>query len=149
MDKREVIILAGNLLSDAKTAVLATAGSEGHPHMRWMSPVFLRDFKNYIYAVTSTGFSKTSDISSNGKAQWMIQSKSLDTVITFDGEISMLENLALKTEVLSAAGTQLQTFWKINMNPSSLTVLETEIKSAVVYYPVKGQKYRVSFSKEA
>lgn len=149
MEKREVITLAGNLLSDVKTAILATAGKDGKPHMRWMSPVFLRNFENHIYAVTATGFSKTADINYNGKAQWMLQSKNLDVVITFDGIISMLENQALKSEVLETVGVQLQTFWKINKDPSDLTVLETKINSALVFYPVNGSKYLVSFSKEA
>jgi pyridoxamine 5'-phosphate oxidase len=148
MDKREVISIAGNLLSDVKTAVLATADKNGSPHMRWMSPVFLRNFQDQVYAVTSTAFSKTSDISNNGHVQWMLQSKTLDTVITFNGIISMLENQALKNEVLQAVGAQLQTFWKINKDSSALTVLETEISSAVVFYPVKGQKFLVSFAKE-
>ncbi len=147
MDKSGLIKLAAKILFDTKTAVLSTVGEEGQPRMRWMSPVFLDGYAERIFAVTSTGFKKASDINENGKVQWMFQSRSLDTVITIEGESRIIENLSLKNEVLEAVGKQLQTYWKINKDPSTSTVIETEIKSAVVFYPVEGVKHKVTFEK--
>jgi len=144
MDKSALLTLADSLLSESKTAILSTVSSEG-PKMRWMSPIFLKNDPEHIYAITSNSFNKTNDISSNENVQWMLQNKSLDTIITFNGSIKSVENLSLRTEVLETVGQQLQTFWKINNDPSSLTVLDTDIESAVVFFPVKGKKYLVSF----
>ena len=149
MDKRDVIKLADKIISDSKTAVLSTVTSEGAPKMRWMSPVFLDGRPECIYAITSKGFRKTVEINENGNVQWMIQSKSLDVVITLDGRSTIVENASLKNEVLEAVGRQLQTFWTLNKDSSASTVIETEIISAVVFYPVKGLKHMVSFTKES
>ena len=148
MEKSEIIALAGKLLSDSKTAVLSTIKKNGHPAMRWMTPVFLDNFNGYIFAVTSYGFDKAGDIEVNDKVQWMFQDKTLNTVINFYGRVNIVDNLSLKTEVLEAAGRHLGTFWTLNEDPSSLIVLETEILSATVFYPSKGKKYSVAFGKE-
>lgn len=148
MNKSELIRLAEGILSESKTAVLATVDSDGSPRMRWMSPVFIRNFQNEIYAVTSTTFNKTGDINKNSNVQWMLQDKTLNTVITLNGQIRTVEDQSLKTEVLEIIGRQLQTFWTINSDPSSLVILETEITSGIVFYPVEGQKTKVSFTQE-
>lgn len=145
MNKSEIFILAAGLLSESKTAVLSSINPEGQPRMRWMSPVFIRNIENCIYAVTSANLSKTNDIIANENVQWMIQNKTLDTIVTLNGKVNIIENQSLKNELLEAIGIQLQTFWKINDDPSVLTVLETEISSALVFYPVKGEKYLVPF----
>lgn len=145
MDKSEVFTLASRLLSESKTAVLSSITPDGQPRMRWMSPVFIRNIENCIYAVTSTGLSKTKDIAGNENVQWMIQNKTLDTIISLNGKVKIIEDQSLKNELLEAIGIQLQNFWKINDDTSSLTVLETEITSALIFYPVKGQKHLVSF----
>ena len=41
MDKSDVMKIAGDLLSDGKTAVLSTVTPDNEPRMRWMSPVIL------------------------------------------------------------------------------------------------------------
>lgn len=144
MEKSELMNLSAELLSNSKTAVLSTVSKDG-PRMRWMSPVFLNSDYNHIYAVTSSELGKTTDISENENVQWMLQSKSLDKIITFNGIIRMVEDLSLRNEVIQTIGAQLQTFWTINKDPSTLTVLETEIESAVVFYPVKGQKHLITY----
>ncbi|MBI9105441.1 MAG: pyridoxamine 5'-phosphate oxidase family protein [Spirochaetales bacterium] len=149
MNKSELIIIAKNILSVSKTAVLATTGSDQTPRMRWMSPVFLRNYENYIYAVTSQVFNKTGDIKKNGRVQWMLQTSSLSRIITFDGTMNMVENVSLRAEVLEALGSRLETFWTINKDPSTLIVLETEITSGMLFTPVKGQKELVSFNEES
>lgn len=148
MNKSEMITIAKDVLSDSKAAILSTVGKDGVPAMRWMSPVFLRDFEDSIYAVTSVVFNKTSDIKQNNKVQWMIQSKDLNRIINFTGEINLVENIALRSEVIEKLGPKLQVFWTINKDTSNLIVLETRILTGVLFLPVKGQKEIVSFRAE-
>ncbi len=145
MEKNEVIIKLKKIIDDTGTAVLATAGSSNIPGMRWMTPVFLKNDRDNIYAVTSSRFSKIPDIKDNNKVQWMFQSKALDLIINVDCEISIQENPAVEAEVLQAMGVRLNTFWTVNKDSSSLVVLESRIIKASVFTPVKSQKYLITF----
>jgi pyridoxamine 5'-phosphate oxidase len=149
MDKGELISIAKDVLADSKAAILTTVGKDGVPAMRWMSPIFLRNFEDSIYAVTSVVFNKTSDLKLNNKVQWMIQSKNLNRIINFNGEVSLVEDVALRSEVIEKLGTKLHVFWTINKDPSNLIVLETRISTGVIFLPIKGRKEIVSFSGEA
>ena len=149
MIKSKLIRIARNIIDETGTAVLATVAKDAEPRMRWMSPVFLRGYEDYIYAVTSARFNKTVDLQKHSDVQWMIQTASLSRIITLNGKMHVVENMSLKNEILEELGVRLRTFWTVNGDPSSLVVLETEILSGLLFSPVEGTKELVSFKKEA
>jgi general stress protein 26 len=145
MNKCDFLKAADVLLSEVRTAVLATVSSDNEPRMRWMSPVFLKGHDDCLYCVTSPSFNKTGDLKSNKTVQWMIQSKTLDRIITLNGKIDIVENISLRAEVIEKLGTALTPFWTVNENTSDIVVLETEVSSGVIFYPSKGRKEYASF----
>ena len=146
MNKSDFFKSADLLLSEVRTAVLSTVSADSEPRMRWMSPIFLKGREDYLYCVTSPAFNKTGDVKKNNKVQWLIQSKSLDRIITLDGTIDIVENISLRSEVIEKLGTALTPFWTVNDDTSNIIVLETSISSGVLFYPVKGRKEYVSFT---
>ena len=59
MTRGEIMVELDRILDQTKTATLATVDSKGRPHMRWMTPVLLRERTNAVFAVTSRDFTKT------------------------------------------------------------------------------------------
>ena len=76
----------------------------------------------------------------------MIQSRSLEKVITVNGRVNVIENSAMKAEVLEAIGPRLPVFWKVNPDPDTLVVLETIIDEGTCFIPMKGTKETVNFT---
>ncbi len=145
MTPKEMLTEIDMIIEESKTAVLATSDKSGNPRMRWMTPVLLKDREGAIYAVTSPKFEKARQLEENPKIEWMFQTKNLDRVITVRGEVSMIENSSLKSEVLEALGRRLTAFWKLNANERDLTVLETVCRGATLFLPMKGTKSTVQF----
>ena len=135
-----------NLLESSRSAILATVGKAENPTMRWMTPTTVRGRTGALYAVTSRNFAKREHLAKNPKVQWMIQSRSLEKVITVNGRVNVIENSAMKAEVLEAIGPRLPVFWKVNPDPDTLVVLETIIDEGTCFIPMKGTKETVSFT---
>lgn len=145
MKKYELMEKTGNILEKVKTAVLATCDKNGKPHMRWMSPCIFSPADNTIYTLTSPQFNKTVHLKENPHVEWMIQTITLDTIITLRGKANIIENPSLKGEVMSKVGKNLHVFWKITGNETDYLVLETVIEEAVYFTPMTGEKTTVSF----
>ena len=145
MDKKEFTTIVESIIEEAKTAILATADGDGRPQMRWMTPVVLRDRPGAIYAVTSPAFRKSMHLEANPKAQWMFQTRLLDRIATVDGLVNVVDNSAMKAEVLEEIGRRLTVFWKVNEDPSKLVVLETIIQEASYFEPMAGRRQTVDF----
>jgi pyridoxamine 5'-phosphate oxidase len=128
------------VLSNSKVAVLATTGEDSRPSMRWMTPALVRGREGFIYAVTSPAFAKARAVDANPYVEWMLQTKSLNEILTIQGEMTIIDNPAAKAEVLEALGGNLGTFWKVNTDESSLVVLETQIVSATLFNPISGER---------
>ena len=145
MTRGEIMVELDRILDQTKTAVLATADLKGKPHMRWMTPVLLRERMNAVFAVTSRDFTKTGELKKDNRCQWLFQTRALDTIISLNGIINLVDNSAIKAEVLEAVGRRLTVFWRINSEPENLIVLETVIEDASYFKPMKNVREFVSF----
>ncbi|HOB21171.1 MAG TPA: pyridoxamine 5'-phosphate oxidase family protein, partial [Candidatus Atribacteria bacterium] len=52
MDKQNLLARLEYIIEDSNSGVLSTVDSEGRPHVRWMTPVLLKDRKGVIFTVT-------------------------------------------------------------------------------------------------
>lgn len=138
MDKQSFAALINSIVEDAKTAVLSTVDETGAPHMRWMTPTLLKDRPGAIYAVTSPEFRKVKHLAENPHAQWMFQSKLLDKVVTVSGRVNVIDNSAMKAEVLEGIGRRLTVFWRVNTDATQLVVLETVMEHGFYFEPMSG-----------
>ena len=145
MDQREMMSKIEQLIEDAKTAILATAGKDGAPHMRWMTPVVVKGRPGTIFAVTSPHSPKAAQLGSHPEVEWMIQTRALDQIVNVKGKINPLDNPSIKMEVIESLGKRLTAFWKINAEKMDFIVLETIIEEATYYSPMKGKKETVKF----
>ena len=145
MDKRTIMNKLDAILDDSKAAVLATVDGEGRPRLRWMTPAILNADSGVIYAVTTPGSSKISDLQAHPQVEWMIQSKSLDEVAHIRGIISVIDNPALKMEVMAVLGPRLKVFWNINIEEADLVVLETVVQDVTYCHPMKTDHVKVQF----
>jgi pyridoxamine 5'-phosphate oxidase len=144
MDKRSIYAVLDRVLESSKVAVLASVDSDGQPRVRWMTPVTVPGREGSLFAVTAPGFEKTAQISAHPNVEWMLQTKSIDEVLTVRGVVQVLEDPRTKVEVLEAIGGNLSVFWRVNQDASELVVLETIIEEMVYFKPLTGEKELVS-----
>ncbi len=144
MDSRSMLDALERVLERSRVAVLATVDPEGRPHMRWMTPGVVRGRDRFLYAVTSPDFRKAQELRGNGAVEWMVQSKSLDEIVTIRGTMRILDNPSVKAEVLEAIGGHLATFWKINPDESKMVVLETAMDEIWYSKPTTGERHTIT-----
>jgi pyridoxamine 5'-phosphate oxidase len=144
MKKNEVLENLEKIIEDSKTGVLATTDEEGRPHMRWMMPALLRGRPGAIYTVSGPGTPKIKHLEARPQVEWMLQSRSLDRIITVRGRAQVVDEPSIKREVLEAVGRRLAAFWKYNEDPSQLVVVETIAESICCYQPMKGAYHWVN-----
>lgn len=144
MDSRSMLNTLERVLESSRIAVLATVDENGSPHMRWMTPGVVRGRDGFLYAVTSPDFPKTGEVDGNPQVEWMLQSKSLDEIVTLKGSMAIIDNPSVKAEVLEAIGGHLATFWKMNPDEANMVVLETSISSIRYMKPVTGERHEVN-----
>ena len=145
MDQREIMYKVEQLLEDSKTGVLATIEKDGTPRMRWMTPIILKGRPDVLFAVTSPDFGKVLQLVMHPDVEWMIQTRSLNEVVNLRGKINVLDNPAIKSEVMEHLAKRLTVFWKVNTEKTDFIVLETIIKEATYFQPMKGHKETVQF----
>lgn len=146
MDRNSFISELESVIDDAKTAVLATVDDQGKPHMRWMTPAVLWDRPGAVYAVTSPDFAKAAQLAANPSVQWMFQTRMLTKVLTVDGLVNIVDNSAMKAEVLERIGRRLTVFWRVNTDASRLVVVETVIQSGSYFEPMSSTRQTVQFT---
>jgi pyridoxamine 5'-phosphate oxidase len=145
MNKSAFSSLLGTIIDDAKTAVMAPVDKAKRPHMRWMTPALLKSRPGAVYAVTSPEFEKVAHLSENPQVQWLFQTKLLNRVVTVSGPVNVVDNSAMKAEVLEGIGRRLNVFWRVNEDPSKFVVLETVIESAEYFEPMQNVHEHISF----
>lgn len=138
MDTRAMLNAMERVLEVSRIAILATVDADGRPHVRWMTPTVVRGRRGCLYAVTSPDFQKAVEADGNPAVEWLIQTKSLDEILTVRGQMSVVDDAAAKSEVLEAIGGDLAVFWKMNPDESNLVVLETAIDEIVQLKPMTG-----------
>jgi pyridoxamine 5'-phosphate oxidase len=145
MDKAAMMDKIEQLLDDSKCAVLATIAEENIPRLRWMTPTVLQEEKHTLYAVTSSGFKKVKHLIHNENVCWMVQNKALTEVVTLSGKINIIDNPSLKTKIIEKIGNRLNIFWSLNRDSTDFIILETVIKEATYFQPLKSLKETVQF----
>jgi len=100
-----------------------------------MTAAALPGEKDSVYCVSMAGSRKSADIAFSDRVEWSFQSVDLSTVVTLKGKAAVIEAPDLKARVLEALGRDLETFWRVNPDPSRLVVIETLIESAALYSP--------------
>ena len=142
MTKQELLSILETIISEARAAVLSTVDNTGRPMMRWMTPAILGG--GALYAVTSPRFAKVTQVRKNPLVSWMFQTATLNTIVTIQGRMNILENPSIRMEVLEILGSRLQTFWKVNQDERDLVVLETVIEEASCFFPLIGERRAVT-----
>jgi len=146
MDQQELMYKVEQLLEDSKTGVLATLSQDGTPCMRWMTPTVLKGRTNALFAITSPDFGKVMQLTLHPDVEWMIQTRSLNQVVTLRGKINVLDNPSIKAEVMESLAKRLTVFWKVNTEKTDFIVLETVISEATYFQPMKGQREIIRFA---
>ena len=75
----------------------------------------------------------------------MFQTRLLDKVVTVNGLVNVVDNSAMKAEVVEGIGRRLNVFWRINTDASKLIVLETIVQEGSFFVPMKGTRELVTF----
>jgi len=140
MELNALLDVMERVLDGSGAAVLTTVDSQGHPHSRWMVPAILRGQPGSLYAVTSPHFAKVEHIAAQPRVSWLLQSKSLDETVEVSGKAQVIDNPALKSDVLEALGRKLSAFWHVNPDETDLTVIETAIESITHLETATGER---------
>ena len=143
MDQRAMQDVLDRLIENSKIAVMTTVDNEGKPHSRWMTPALIRGSEHVIFSVTSPTHAKCSHIQGNPNVEWMFQTKQVGEVLNVAGKANVIDNPAVKADVIEAIGGHLQAFWKTNPDFGDLVVCETVIESYHYYKPLTGESVDV------
>jgi general stress protein 26 len=146
MNQHEIMYKVERILEDAKAGVLATIDKNGNPRMRWMTPTTLKGRPNVLFAVTAPDFGKVVQLDAHPEVEWMIQTRALDQIVNLRGKINILDNPAIKSEVMEHLAKRLTVFWNVNTEKTDFIVLETIINEATYFQPMKRHKETVQFS---
>jgi hypothetical protein len=68
--------------------------------------------------------------------EWLFQTAELNRIVTVQGQMSVIDNPQLKSEVLESIGRRLEVFWRVN-EKTDFIVLETAIERISVFQPMK------------
>lgn len=145
MDRHGLMTKLAGILDQVSVGILATSEKKGFPAVRWMVPAVLKGRPNALFALTSSGLGKHISENCSPDVTWMIQTVSLDKVISLHGKMNVIDNPSLKMEVLSVIGNKLHNFWKLDSDPEEFVILETVIEDGSYYVPLKGSTEKVKF----
>lgn len=140
MTVNRLTTLLSEIIDDAKTAVLATVDEKNTPKVRWITPALLTGYPATLFIISAGQFAKVAQARKNPHASIMLQTRSLDKVLTCEGTLSVLENPSIRAELLETIGKRLRAFWKTGSEDRELVALEFSITKAVFYLPLKGTK---------
>jgi general stress protein 26 len=146
MNQSEMLHKLEQILSDVQLGVLATIDPQGAPHLRWMTVLTLRGRPKVLFAVTAPDFTKLSHLAAHPEVEWMLQTRMVDQVINLRGKINVLDNPAIKSEVIEQFAKCATAFWHVNLARTDFVVLETIITEATYFLPMQGVKDVVSFA---
>ena len=148
MNQRELMNQLDAVIEEAKAAVLAVTDQQRRPHMYWLTPTTLRRRRGRLFCFTRPQSSKIGNLEHQPEVEWMIQTRALTKIINVRGTMTVVDNPALKSEIVEHLGRRLTMFWKVDLQQREVVVLETAIREAVYYLPMKGVKETVLFTQE-
>lgn len=148
MDANAILEVMEEVIDDAHTGVLTTVDSQGRPRSRWMTPTVIRGREGYVYAVSVPSFRKSVDIEANPRVEWMFQTRSLNQIVNARGRAHLIDNPALKSDVLESIGGHMTVFWRINPDIADFVVIETVLEELEYFQPTKGRRFVASVKSE-
>lgn len=143
MTKEDLLKRFRTVLEESPQAILATVTAEGFPAMRYMTPAMVKGNDRCIYAITAATFPKVQDLSTHPQVSWMLTNPKTREIYSFRGKIRLVEDPRFKSELLEEIGRGLETFWRLNDDPSDLVCLETEIVSGEYFNPKTAEKVQI------
>jgi pyridoxamine 5'-phosphate oxidase len=143
MTKEELLRKFRHVLDESPQALLATVTEEGYPAMRYMSPAMVKGNDGALYAVTAASFPKVKDLAVRPLVSWMLTNPKTREIFSFRGKIRLVEDPRFKSELLEQIGRGLETFWRLNDDPSDLVCLETVLVSGEYFNPKTAEKAQV------
>ena len=144
MTKDELLKKFRQVLEETPHALLATVTAEGFPAMRHMTPAMVKGNDTCLYSVTAASFPKVKDLAANPLVSWMLTSPKTREVFSFRGKIALVEDPRFKSELLEEIGRGLETFWRLNDDPSDLVCLETRLTSGEYFNPKTAEKVPIT-----
>jgi general stress protein 26 len=141
MDYYQILDRALALIGEGSPGLFTTLGEGGYPHSRWMVPAAIPRLKGRVYAVTARGFAKAAEVEADPRSQWVFQAADFSEVTTLRGRARIVDDPSFSAEVLKAIGPNLAAFWRLNKDPSALRVIETEIESASILFPLRAERF--------
>ncbi len=143
MTKQELLKRFRQVLEESPQALLATVTDEGYPAMRYMTPAMVQGNDEALYAVTAASFPKVKDLAAHAQVSWMLTSPKTREIFSFRGKIRLVEDPRFKSELLEEIGQGLETFWRLNDDPSDLVCLETRLVSGEYFNPKTAEKVQI------
>jgi pyridoxamine 5'-phosphate oxidase len=144
MEMHALLDVMERVLDESPAAVLSTVDADGLPHSRWMVATVLRGRRGALYSVTATDVPKNEQIKNNPRVSWLMQSPSMSEVLEVRGKAEIIDNPALKSDVLEALGRNLSAFWRVQKSDFDFVVLETAIQDVTYMQPLKGEQSTAS-----
>jgi pyridoxamine 5'-phosphate oxidase len=144
MTKDELLKKFRQVLEESPQALLATVTDDGYPAMRYMTPAMVKGNDSCLYAVTAASFPKVRDLAASPQVSWMLTSPKTREIFSFRGRITLVEDPRFKSELLEEIGRGLETFWRLNDDPSDLVCLETRLVSGEYFNPKTAEKVQIT-----
>ncbi|MGA2546655.1 MAG: pyridoxamine 5'-phosphate oxidase family protein [Rectinemataceae bacterium] len=151
MEYFQILDRALALIGGGSPAIFTTLGEGGYPRSRWMVPCALPRLRGMVYALTARDFAKVAEIEADPRVAWVFQSADFSEVTELRGRARTIDDPSFSAEVIKAIGPNLTTFWRLNMDPSAIRVIETEVEAASILFPARAERYSAiaPLSKEA
>ena len=145
MDQHEMLTKIEALIEQSKVGLLATTDPQGKPRVRWMTPTVIPNRGASIYAFTAADAMKIKDIEHQSEVKWLIQTHDLTEVVSARGDTYILDNPALKTEILEILIPHTTRLWTVDLSSTESVILETVIQEATYYRPQESFEETVTF----
>ncbi len=145
MDQHELLTKIETLIEESKVGLLATTDKQNKPRVRWMTPTIIPNRGASIFAFTAANAMKIKDIEHQSEVKWLIQRADLTEVVSIRGDTYIVNNPALKTEVLEVLIPQSTRLWTIDISTTETVILETVIREATYYRPRENHQETVVF----
>lgn len=140
MTKQELLTRFSRLLEDHPVGILALADPGGYPSLRYMTAHQTPGNRASLCSLTAKTFPKTAGVTVNPRVSWLFTDPGRTEIFSLRGQIAVNENPRFKAELLESLGKNLETFWKLNSDPSDLVCLETLVVSGEYFRPGDGFK---------
>lgn len=145
MDQHDMLTKIETLIEESKVGLLATTDPEGKPRVRWMTPTVIPNRGPSIYAFSTADAMKIKDIEYQSEVKWLIQTHDLTEVVSARGDTYIVDNPALKTEILEILVPHTTRLWTVDLSATDCVILETVIREATYYRPQEDFEETVVF----